>query len=262
MSKKGYVICAVVIFVIGAIVSLNLERSVDKSIENRDDELSKKVTTTIKSKESDLMEGITLNYHASIRMEKNDKVIYFDPYKIEESNNDADYIFITHSHYDHFDKTDIGKVKKDTTKYIVTSDIELEIKNMGVDDKNILVVYPEKEYNIDDISFETVPAYNTNKTFHKKSYNWVGYVLDINNTKYYVVGDSDITPELKSVKCDVIFIPVGGTYTSDASEAADAVNEMKVKYAVPIHYGVVGSKTDAEDFVSKLDSNIKGVILK
>ena len=151
---------------------------------------------------------------------------------------------------------------KNGTKFIITSDLESKIINLGVSKENILVVYPNEEYNIDDLEFETIPAYNINKTYHKKSYNWVGYNLNLNGIKYYVVGDSDVTEELKNVKCDVIFIPVGGTYTMSDSEAASVVNEIKPSYSVPIHYGEVGSITNAENFANALNNDIKGVILK
>ena len=103
---------------------------------------------------------------------------------------------------------------------------------------------------------------NTDKTYHKKSYNWVGYNVNINGVKYYVVGDSDVTDELKRVNCDVIFIPVGGTYTMTDSEASSVVNKMKPKYAVPVHYDEVGSSANADDFVDGLNEKVKGIILK
>ena len=66
----------------------------------------------------------------------------------------------------------------------------------------------------------------------------------------------------KKVKCDVAFVPVGGTYTMTASEAADLVNIINPKYAVPIHYGsIVGTKEDANKFVNSLNSGIEGEIL-
>ena len=61
--------------------------------------------------------------HASIKL-SGDKVIYFDPYDIKEKINDADYIFITHDHYDHYDEESINNIKKDTTKIIVPKCLE------------------------------------------------------------------------------------------------------------------------------------------
>ena len=268
MEKKTSIIVAVVIFLIAALVAGFYELVIDKDIEENSD----KKTTTINEtknteekqdkKDDEMMDGVTLNYQSSIRIEKNNEIIYFDPYKITDSKNDANYIFITHSHYDHFSKDDIKKVMNDNTKFVVTSDIESDIKALGVSDSNILVTYPNETHEIGDLTFDAIPSYNISKSYHKKSYNWVGYNVIIDGTSYFTVGDSDVTDELKKVKCDVIFIPVGGTYTMTDSEAASLVNEIKPKYAVPVHYGEVGSINNANNFVNELDSDIKGVILK
>ena len=95
---------------------------------------------------------------------------------------------------------------------------------------------------VQGIKFETIPAYNTNKTFHPKENGWVGYIITLDDIRYYIAGDTDITEENKKVKCDVAFVPVGGTYTMNFKEAANLINEIKPKIAVPTHYGsVVGT---------------------
>lgn len=262
MKKNLLILVVIVILLAGALITYKYLDKDEKKVET-EEKKTMGVTTTIKKEEKkNIMDGITLNYHASIRMKKNNKVIYFDPFKIDDALNDADYVFITHSHYDHYSQSDIKKVMKNETKFVITSDLESKVTNLGVSKDNITIVYPNESYVVDEIKFDTIPSYNTNKTYHKKSYNWVGYNAQIDGVKYYVVGDSDITEELKKVKCDVIFVPVGGTYTMTDSEAASVVNDMKPKVAVPIHYGEAGSKTNAENFVSDLDSNIKGVVLK
>ena len=115
---------------------------------------------------------------------------------------------------------------------------------------------------VEEIKFETIPAYNTNKTFHPKENGWVGYIIIINGIRYYIAGDTDITEENKQVKCDVAFVPVGGTYTMDFKEAASLINEIKPKIAIPIHYGsIVGTEQDAIDFIRLLHPEIKGIIL-
>ena len=112
------------------------------------------------------------------------------------------------------------------------------------------------------IIFETIPAYNVNKKFHPKENNWAGYIIEIDRTRYYIAGDTDINEENLTVKCDVAFVPVGGTYTMDYKEAAEFVNRIYPKIAVPIHYGsIVGTIQDAEEFINLLDENIEGKIL-
>lgn len=263
MKKNLWILIIVIILLLGTLITYNYLNKDSEKIQPKEKGKTSVTTTTKKDEEKEnMMDKITLNYHASIRMEKSNKVIYFDPFKIDNASSDADYIFITHSHYDHYSEADIKKVMKDDTKFIVTSDLENKVTSLGVSKDNITVVYPNEKYDIDDIKFDTIPSYNTNKTYHKKSYNWVGYNVLIDGVKYYVVGDSDSTEELQKVDCDVIFIPVGGTYTMTDSEAIEVVNEMKPKYAVPIHYGEVGSSNNAENFINGLSEDIKGVILK
>ena len=262
MEKKTIVILVAVLFSVFAIISYYNESIIIKDTNSKTTTTVKTTTKVTKKEDENIMDGVTLNYQSSIRIEKGNKIIYFDPYKIENNSNDADYIFITHSHYDHFSISDISKIKNDNTKFIITSDIQDKIQELGVKEENIQVVYPNNNYKIGTLSFDVVAAYNTNKSYHKKSYNWVGYNVDIDGTYYYTVGDSDVTEELGKVSCDVIFIPVGGTYTMTDIEAADIVNNINPKIAVPVHYDEVGSKSNAEVFISKLDNKIRGIILK
>lgn len=200
--------------------------------------------------------------HSTIKMHKNGKTIYIDPYNIKEGKNDANIVFITHAHYDHYSEEDIKKIKNKDTIIVITDDLCERVSKLGFDAINIVTVKPNNKYNIDNISFTTTPAYNVDKQFHPKANNWVGYIIELDKVKYYIAGDTDITEENKKVKCDVAFVPVGGTYTMDFKESASLINEIKPKIAVPIHYGsIVGTMQDAEDFKKLLRPTIKCKIL-
>lgn len=208
-----------------------------------------------------MLNNIEVLYHSSIRINK-EKTIYIDPFKIDRNYNDADIIFITHDHYDHYSEEDIDKVINENAVIVIPEELLTKVLKKGINKDAIVTVEPDKKYMVQGIKFETVPAYNTYKTFHPKENGWVGYVIELNDVKYYIAGDTDITEENKKVKCDVAFVPVGGTYTMDFKEAAQLVNQIQPKVAVPIHYGsVVGTKQDAEEFIKLLHTNIKGVIL-
>lgn len=203
-----------------------------------------------------MLENVKINCHSSIKISKG-QVIYIDPFKITEEKHDADIIFITHNHYDHYSEEDIDKVIKEDTIIVMPETMREQSKY-----KNILFVEPNEQYKIDNIEIVTVPAYNINKNFHPKENKWVGYILNIEGFTYYIAGDTDITPENKEVKCDIAFVPVGGTYTMNAKEAAELVNIIKPKMAIPIHYGsIVGTKQDAIDFEKELNKEIKCEIL-
>ena len=207
-----------------------------------------------------MLENIELFCQSSLKF-NSDKIIYFDPFKINDEFHDADYIFVTHDHFDHYDVDSINNIRKDDTKIIIPGTLKDKALELFSED-NIFIVEPLKDYVVGDISFKTIPAYNTNKNFHPRSNNWVGYVVNLDNHSYYVMGDTDSIPEAKEVKCDVLFIPIGGYYTMDYKEAAELTNIIKPIIAVPIHYStVVGTKEDADKFLDMIEVEGK-VIMK
>ena len=186
-------------------------------------------------------------HHASIRLEEG-IVLYIDPYDISEEKHDADYIFITHDHYDHYDEESIKKIKKSTTKIIVP----LCLKDKGYD----LVVEPDKEYVLDTLSFQTIPAYNTEASFHPKAANYVGYNILLNGLYYYIMGDTNRTHETDKVHSDICFVPIGGTYTMNVEEAVAYIDTVQPMVAIPIHYGkIVGNLSLGDEFQHKVKNS-------
>ena len=201
-------------------------------------------------------DNILVNTQSSIRIAF-DKVIYFDPYKIEENKHDADIIFITHDHYDHMDKESIARVKNESTIVVAPKSMEDVIRNISF--KEYYFLNPFDEIKLDKINIKTIPAYNLNKPFHLRSNNWLGYIITYNENTYYIAGDTDKTAEAMNVKCDIAFVPIGGHFTMDAFEASELIKEIKPKVVIPTHYGsIVGSIKDGEIFKKYLiDTNIE-----
>lgn len=202
---------------------------------------------------------IKINAQSSIRLSNKEIVIYIDPYLIEKNVNDADYIFITHDHYDHLSIDDINKVIKEDT---IIVGAESCFKSLEKFDNNKVKVKPNNKYLVGNLNFQTVASYNTNKLYHPEKNEWVGYLIDFNNKKYFITGDTDINKENKQIKCDVLLLPVGGVYTMDYKEAATLTNLIKPKLAIPTHYQtVVGTKVDAINYTNLLDKDIESKIL-
>ena len=192
--------------------------------------------------------------HASFRIESAGLVSYIDPFHISNAAHDADYIFSTHTHYDHLSLEDMQKIAKPSTQYVVSMDGLDKIKMFT---NKILGVLPNKKYDVSGIKIQTIPAYNLNKEFHPKSNNWVGYILQFaNGIKFFHTGDSDNIPDYQTLadeKIDILAVPCGGTYTMNSKEAAEAVRIIRPKQVIPMHWGsIVGSRIDALDVKEKL----------
>lgn len=194
--------------------------------------------------------------HATFRIEDGHTQIYIDPWKLPAGAPKADVILITHSHFDHFSAEDIAKIEQPTTLFVAPADVAAKLKG-----KHVTAAAPGGSYKVASLGIQAVPAYNTNKDFHKRTENWVGYVVTLSNgTRVYHSGDSDATPEMKAVKTDIAMMPCGGTYTMTAAEMAEAANAFKPAILIPMHWGdIVGSKADA-DAVAKAFTAGKTVI--
>ena len=199
--------------------------------------------------------NISVNTQSSIRI-GGSAVLYFDPFQIAEETHDADIIFVTHAHYDHFDPDSIRRIMKEDTVFVSPAGMEKEMRK-AAGDCRLVLMKPGDEQNIGGIQVQAVPAYNRLKPFHPKRNGWTGYVVLMDGVRYYVSGDTDAVRELSSVKCDVALVPVGGTYTMTAKEAAKLINEIRPQAAIPTHYGsIVGKPEDGDVFRKYVDPGI------
>lgn len=205
-----------------------------------------------------MTKNIKINEQNSIKIKSKYGMIYVDPFRIREKTNDAAFILITHDHYDHFSPEDIAKVAGKNTVLVVPEKMEEKALEVAGQVKQIVTVKPGEHREVESLEFDTVPAYNIGKPFHQKSAGWVGYVFSIDGKRVYVSGDTDATDEAKAVKCDIAIIPIGGTYTMDAKQAAELVNTIRPSVAIPVHYGtVVGNPREGEVFAANVTDGIK-----
>jgi len=184
-----------------------------------------------------------------------DKTIYTDPITIRRKDR-ADIILITHEHFDHCSPDDVKKLQGPDTVIVTTADCARKLTG------NIRTIRPGGTVTVGKITVEAVPAYNTNKKFHPRDKGWVGYVFTVDGKRIYLAGDTDLIPEMKTIKADIAILPVSGTYVMTAEEAVQAALIIHPQVAIPMHYGsIVGSASDAKKFQEKLQGKIQVVIL-
>jgi len=198
--------------------------------------------------------GVTLQWlgHASFKICHEDTVIYIDPWKLKESPHDATLVLVSHSHHDHYSPEDIAKVSGPDTKLVASADVVAK-------EKAGEAITPGLTIESGDVRVAGVAAYNPNKQFHPKERSWVGFIVEIGSKRIYYAGDTDLTEEMKALEdIDIALLPVGGTYTMNADEAAEATKHIKPKLAIPYHWGdIVGRQSDAEQFANLAECEAK-----
>ena len=197
--------------------------------------------------------------HASFKIKMfSGRIIYLDPYNIKNGEEKADIIVSSHSHGDHFSRSDIKKIWKDDTILLGPVSIADSLKKF---DGQALEIGEEFAYK--DFAIELFPAYTIKKGTHPKSNNWVGTIIESAGKSVYHAGDTERIPEMKELasrKITVALLPCGGTYTMDFEEATDAALDIQPEIVVPMH----NWEKDLNPFrelMAKKDSKIKVEIL-
>ncbi len=196
---------------------------------------------------------ITAIKHASIRINFDGKEIEIDPVCGLQPKTDysqfpkADYIFVTHEHYDHCDAKAIRQLEKPSTVIITNAN---SVRIIG---KGKVMRKGDRLQLSKDISVEAVPAYNITPghlQYHPKGRD-NGYILTLDDFRIYISGDTEDIPEMKDIKnIDVAFLSTNQPFTMTPAQTAKAAKTIKPKVLFPYHY----SDTD----VSKVKELLNG----
>lgn len=190
---------------------------------------------------------------SSLRMELAGKVVWLDPVGVAVTEK-ADLILITHDHGDHYSPADVKKLSGPSTIVLA-----------GFDSPSLTRIRPGDTKSFGGLTVEAVSAYNAvKKQFHPKSAGYCGFVLSDGAVRLYAAGDTERIPEMKAIRCDVAFLPLGQTYTMNSvAEAAEAALDVKASVAVPIHFGTgEGKEADAQEFARLLEGKVEVVRLE
>ncbi len=202
-----------------------------------------------------MLEGIHWLGHASFRID-DAVVIYIDPWKLKQAKP-ADLILVTHAHFDHLSVEDIAKITRPGTVIVCPASCADKLSG------DVRIMAPGNALRVGAVNIEAVPSYNTNKPNHPKQAGNLGYIVEVGGRRIYHAGDTDLIPEMANMRCDVALLPIGGKYTMDAVEAAQAVERIKPKVVVPMHWGdIVGSAQDVERLKQRVPKGVAVEVLK
>ena len=189
--------------------------------------------------------------HASFRLD-GPPTIYFDPWRLKGRLPQADVILVSHDHHDHCSPDDVKRVSGPGTVIVANATAAKKLRG------DVRALRPGERTTVGEVEIEAVPAYNVSKSYHPCQAGHVGFIVTVGGERLYFAGDTDRIPEMVDITCDVALLPVGGTYTMDAAEAAAAAADIEPRVAVPMHWGagVAGTRDDAERFRSLYDGQV------
>lgn len=194
------------------------------------------------------------------------KRLIFDPYDLTGGIT-ADYVFISHPHFDHCDPQAIRKVLGEKTKIIAPVSCQRELDEFA---QQLELVADNAKHQLPGLTYWTIPAYNLdkfrapNELFHPRNLGGVGFVVELNDrTRIYHAGDTDFVPEMGRLKkIDLAFLPISGTFVMTLEEAMKAAELIKPKLVIPMHFGkLLGSVTDANRFAQQLSQEVPVTVL-
>jgi L-ascorbate metabolism protein UlaG (beta-lactamase superfamily) len=196
-----------------------------------------------------MLENIHWLGHDTFRLDGS-STVYIDPWKLPAGARPADLILVTHDHFDHFSAADISGVTSAATTLIGPAAVTGQTSGLTT-----VTLAPGQTATVGTVTVTAVPAYNLSKfrapgrPYHPREAGYLGYVVEMDGLRVYHAGDTDATPEMRDVRCDVALLPVGGTFTMTAEEAATACDVLDAAVAVPMHFAdIVGTQADAERF--------------
>ena len=177
--------------------------------------------------------------HGTLMFEIGGKVIHVDPYgRVADYGSlpKADVVLLTHDHGDHLDPAALAKIRTAATQVVMTAGCADRV------DGGIVMANGDHRA-VEGIAIEAVPAYNIEHQrspghpYHPKGAG-NGYILTFGDTRVYVAGDSENTPEMKALTgIDVAFLPMNLPYTMTPEMVADAARAFRPRVVYPYHYG-------------------------
>jgi L-ascorbate metabolism protein UlaG (beta-lactamase superfamily) len=200
-------------------------------------------------------------HHASLILDWG-KIIYVDPawsidlYKDKPS---PDLVLITDIHYDHLN-VDVLKNLKGEFLIIAPKAVYDEL----TDDlkQKTKILNNGEETNFEDFKILALPMYNLTPErlqFHPKG-RGNGYLIEKENFKVYISGDTEDIPEMRNLKnIDIAFLPMNLPWTMSVEQAVSAVLEFKPKKVYPYHYRGEKGFSDVNKFKELVEKENKGI---
>jgi len=178
---------------------------------------------------TDFLDGVTWFRHSSLRIRRRGIEIHVDPWGVTEKG-EADYILLTHPHYDNFSEEDIAKVRGAETVVVAPTSMRKQLSDVDH------LLRPGDLIQLDRIDILAVPAHNREGKFHLADSGWLGYVFSLDEVTYFHAGHTDLLDSMAGIRCDVAFLPCCSDYTIGPEEAVKVGEVCGASVIVPLHW--------------------------
>jgi len=184
--------------------------------------------------------------HASLMIETQGKYIAIDPCidpLIGIPMHNASIVLISRWHHEHISLHTLGKIRGENTMILGTKESATEILGCAL-------LRPGEKIDIEGLTIMATPT----KTISRRRLaadktDKVGFLITSENKTIFYPGDTKFVEDFSHIKADVVLVPVGGMDTMNYKEAAELVQFLRPKIAIPIHWGrFAGTRDDAEMF--------------
>lgn len=193
---------------------------------------------------------VTYYGHSCFSVYANGKNLLFDPFitpnelakDIDVDAIKADYIFISHAHYDHI--LDVERIAKNTgAKVLANFEIYNWLLKNGIE--NAHPINPGGKFSFDFGTVKCVTAQHSS-SFMDGTYGGIasGFVLTTPDGNFYYSGDTALTLDMKLIpqftQLDFVVLPIGDGLTMGIEEAIEAAKLVGVTKVLGVHYDTFG----------------------
>ena len=185
---------------------------------------------------------LTRYVQSTFKVKTSGKIVWVDPIMVDAEqigDDKADLILLTHEHGDHFNLDSINNVSKQGTA-LVCNNSGIESKIRGNVTASLSVMKEGDTLDAAGLQIKAVAGYND---IHPRNQGYnsfnVGFVFTLAGLQVLHAGDTGLIDEFGGFgPLDIGIVPIGGNYTMDEAEGAQAITQLlKPRYAIPMHYG-------------------------
>jgi L-ascorbate metabolism protein UlaG (beta-lactamase superfamily) len=165
-------------------------------------------------------------------------LIYINPWRVTRTARSADVILIGHDHYEYCSPADIAKLRGPNTQVIGSSRAAQQIEGCQV-------LRPWQSISVGRACIKGIPAYSVANGSPENGS--LGFVISVNYFDIYYAGHTGVIPEMGALHPDIAILPINGSATMTASEAARVTTQMQPKWVIPCNWGFSASSTNRVD---------------